>query len=81
MLTIGQVRFIGTTLWADFDALAQPAPGGRPPDMTELLRAREKAYRAANFYLRSTGGTRRGKPLLAEEVRELGLECQQWLKK
>ena len=76
---MGPVRFVGTTLWADFDALAtgqdwnaaSPAP---------LLRKREKAFRAANFYLQKTGATRGGAPLLAEGWREQALVCQRWLR-
>ena len=72
------IRFVGTTLWSDFDALAPP-PGNGGESVTELLRSRDKAYRAANYYLRKTGTTRRGEPFLAESVRELALDCQQWL--
>ncbi|MEO8858473.1 MAG: metallophosphoesterase, partial [Burkholderiaceae bacterium] len=78
-LVLDGVRFIGTTLWSDFDALG---PGADDPAATlgQLLVAREKAFRAANFYLRKTGTTRHGEPMLAEQLRELGLECQAWLK-
>lgn len=69
------VRLVGTTLWSDFDALV-PAEAG----LTQQLQARDKAMRAANFYLRKTGGTRHGQPLLAEQVRTLALECQAWLR-
>ncbi len=84
VLVIDGVRFIGSTLWADFDALAsdtalrlkeQGRSGGsrtgQPTrktlqkelrearaamadpvsDLTRRLREREKAFRAANFYL------------------------------
>jgi Calcineurin-like phosphoesterase len=67
------VRFVGTTLWSDFDALA------RSDELTVVLRAREKAFRAANYYLRKTGGSRYGEPVLADTVRALALECQAWL--
>ncbi len=71
------VRFVGTTLWSDFDALADHAgitdPGQR-------LQRREKAFRAANFYLSKTGSTRQGVPFLAAEVREQALVCQAWLR-
>ncbi len=76
---IAGVRFVGTTLWTDFDALG-PVEGDPGADLAQLLRARDKAFRAANFYLRKTGGTRAGMPLMAPEVRELGLACQQWLR-
>jgi len=71
----GGVRFIGTTLWTDFDALAMNAP-----DTTGLLKQREKAFRAANFYLEKTGATLRGEPLLAPQWRVLGQLSQQWLR-
>lgn len=69
------VRLVGTTLWSDFDALVPPDIG-----LTQQLQARDKAMRAANFYLRKTGGTRDGQPLLAEQVRALSLQCQAWLR-
>lgn len=71
----GGVRFIGTTLWTDFDALCQ-----WPDDITRNLRMREKAFRAANFYLRKAGVMRNGQPMLAEEMREQALVCQAWLR-
>ena len=70
------VRFVGTTLWSDFDALAMQAQA----PTTRALQMRDKAFRAANFYLRKTGGTRNGEPWLAEGVREQALRCQQWLR-
>lgn len=72
---IGPVRFIGTTLWTDFDGLV---PTGA--DTTQLLRARDKAYRAANFYLNKNTTLRAGLPMLADDLRSLGLESQQWLR-
>ncbi|MDT8990239.1 metallophosphoesterase [Curvibacter sp. APW13] len=67
-LVIDGVRFVGTTLWTDFDAL-----GGDE-------KARTKAFRAANYYLQKTGTTRAGLPWLAEGIREQALSCQQWLR-
>jgi hypothetical protein len=58
------IRLIGTTLWTDFDA----------------LKSRDKAFRAANYYLRKTGTTRSGELFLAESVRAQALECQHWLR-
>ena len=72
------VRFLGTTLWSDFDALAL-APGQAPPALGDLLKARHKAYRAANYYLTKAAAQRRGQPMLAEGWREQALECQAWL--
>jgi Icc-related predicted phosphoesterase len=72
------VRFVGTTLWSDFDALNPESPAGG--SLTQQLQARDKAFRAANFYLRKTGSTRHGQPMLAEAVREQSLVCQRWLR-
>ena len=76
------VRFIGTTLWSDFDALGPPAALGETAPagaLAQQLQARYKAFRAANYYLRKTGTTRAGVALLAEAVREQALVCQHWL--
>ena len=72
------VRFIGTTLWSDFDALAMEPAAAK--STTQLLQLREKAFRAANFYLRKAGTTRHGQAMLAEQVREHALVCQAWLR-
>jgi hypothetical protein len=74
-LVLGGIRFVGTTLWADFDALAADTA-----DTTRVLKQREKAFRAANYYLRKTGTVRNGEPMLAPQWRTLALECQQWLR-
>ena len=74
-LVLQGVRLIGTTLWTDFDALA-PDDG----NLTEVLKARAKAFRAVNFYLQKTGATRHGEPWLAEGWREQGLICHAWLR-
>ena len=73
------VRFIGTTLWSDFDALG-PAQPHSATALAQQLKAREKAFRAANYYLRKTGTQRLGQPLLADAVREQALVCQSWLR-
>jgi Icc-related predicted phosphoesterase len=73
--TLGAVRFVGTTLWSDFDAFA-----GAETQLTRQLQARDKAFRAANFYLRKNTTLRDGAPMLAEAMRELALECQDWLR-
>ncbi len=81
------VRFIGCTLWTDFDALAnidpqinpQVNPQAADSPLTRQLQAREKAFRAANFYLKKNHSFRQGQPMLAEAVREEGLKSQQWL--
>lgn len=69
------VRFVGTTLWTDFDALSDAsAPAA------QVLKARDKAFRAANYYLRKAGTTRDAESFLAEAVRRQGLTCQKWLR-
>jgi Calcineurin-like phosphoesterase len=88
------VRFVGTTLWSDFDALGplagKPLPDPTSPKFpahfnhpnsqyTRQLKARDKAFRAANYYLRKTGTTRAGEPWLAPAMREQALLCQDWL--
>ena len=74
---MGGVRLVGTTLWTDFDALALHEG---TTSTTRLAALREKAFRAANFYLRKTGGTRQGEPFLAAPMREQALVCQDWLR-
>ena len=74
-LQIHGVRFIGTTLWSDYDALV---PAGATE--TERLHQREKAFRAANFYLHKMAGQRRGALFDAAAMRELALDCQDWLR-
>lgn len=78
-VTYGGVRFVGTTLWADFDALVLQ-PGAPEPTLQDQLKQREKAFRAANFYLRKAAAMRHGEPMLAEGWREQSLVCQQWLR-
>ncbi|WMD20304.1 metallophosphoesterase [Achromobacter seleniivolatilans] len=68
------VRLIGTTLWTDFDALA--ADGDT---LGVALKKRAKAFRAADFYLEKAEMRRHGAPFMAEQMREQGLLCQQWL--
>lgn len=74
-VTIGEVRFIGTTLWSDFDALVADEA-----DLTRRLQARGKAMRAANYYLSKNTTLRKGEPVLAEGLREMSLACQDWLR-
>ena len=85
---IDGVRFIGTTLWADFDVLASLPPDtalvgdgpGRESLLTWQLRLRGKAFRAANHYLAKATTLRDGVPMLAEGMRDLSLDCQAWLR-
>ena len=71
VMQLDGVRFVGTTLWADFDALVTDSDR-LDPSNARVLKKREKAFRAANYYLRKMGTTRRGEPLLADGWRELG---------
>ena len=78
------VRFVGTTLWSDFDAFCPPDAAADAPTaglLAQQLKARDKAFRAANYYLKKTGTTRHGLPMLAEAVRAQALVCQDWLAK
>lgn len=79
-LVLDGVRFVGTTLWTDYDAIALLDDKVQAGDMGRLLKLREKSFRAANFYLQKTGGTRHGQPFLAEPMREQALICQEWLR-
>jgi hypothetical protein len=94
VVQMGQVRFVGTTLWTDFDALG-PLAGQKIPDplvdkipahfshpnsqFTRQIKARDKAFRAANYYLRKAMTTREGEAWLAEGLRAQALQCQEWL--
>ncbi|WP_020655756.1 metallophosphoesterase [Massilia niastensis] len=75
VVTIDHVRFVGTTLWSDFDALAS-----RHDDLSKQLQQRNKAFRAANYYLSKNTTLKAGAPVMAEEMREMALECQDWLR-
>lgn len=75
------VRLIGTTLWSDYDALGT-VEALRPPGLdplTHRLRQRDKAFRAANFYLQKMQTLRGGRLFDAEAMREQALACQSWL--
>jgi predicted phosphodiesterase len=75
VVTIGHVRFVGSTLWTDFDALA-----ARETDVTKQLQLRTKAFRAANYYLSKHSTLKNGEQVLAESIREMALACQSWLR-
>ena len=72
-------RFIGTTLWSDFDALG-PLADDSAATLGQQLKARDKAFRAANYYLKKNSATRHGLPMLADGIRAQALVCQQWLR-
>lgn len=69
------VRFVGTTLWSDYDALAAPAD-----PITQRLKQRHKAFRAANYYLQKMQTQRQGALFDAAAMREVALDSQQWLR-
>ena len=75
------VRFVGSTLWTDFDALSAAQAQAGDITLGEQLKAREKAFRAANFYLSKNHSFSGGQPLLAADVREQGLKSQAWLRR
>ena len=74
------VRFIGSTLWTDFDALSEEAARHGDITLGQQLQAREKAFRAANHYLKKNHALRSGMPMMADALRELGLHSQAWLR-
>ncbi len=80
-LVVQGVRLVGTTLWSDFDALAPVGASAVGPNaLAQQLKARDKAFRAANYYLRKTETTRYGEPWLAQGMRDQALVCQDWLR-
>jgi hypothetical protein len=60
-----RVRFVGTPRWSDFDVFG--ASG------------RERAMRAAGYFMRLMAATQRGQVFDAEAVRREGLACRSWL--
>lgn len=61
-------------------AKANPIARAPVDPMTHRLRQREKAFRAANFYLSKMNGRRHGALFDAAAMRDLALECQDWLR-
>ena len=76
-LEVDGVRLVGTTLWTDFDSIALHLG---ITEVGALLKQRDKAFKAANFYLSKAEATRNGQPFLAAEIREEALRCQAWLR-
>lgn len=60
-----RIRFVGTARWSDFDLFGDSQ--------------RERAMRAARYYLELMRATRDGAPLDAAAVREEALACRAWL--
>ncbi len=78
-VVLQNVRFIGATLWTDFDALTNDEARYGTVTLERQLKMREKAFRAANFYLAKNHPLRRGEPMLAEALRGESLKSQAWL--
>ena len=77
---IAGVRFVGCTLWTDFDSPTSARALSSPVTLGQQLVARDKAFRAADFYLKKNHALSGGQPMMAEAVRELGLQSQAWLR-
>lgn len=60
-----RVRFVATTRWSDFDLFGASQ--------------RERAMRAAGYFMRLMQATRGGRPFDAEQLREESLACRRWL--
>ena len=60
-----RVRFVGTVRWSDFELFG---PGGR-----------ERAMRAANYFLRLMAARRGGQAIDAAVMRDEALACRDWL--
>ena len=78
--TINNVRFVGCTLWTDFDALTSARAVSADVTLGQQLAMREKSFRAADFSLKKNHAFKAGQPMMAESIRELGLTCQVWLR-
>ena len=60
-----RVRFVGTTRWCDFDLFGSAG--------------RERAMRAAGYFMRLMAATRNGLPFDAAQARDEALACRAWL--
>jgi hypothetical protein len=60
-----RIRFVATPRWSDFDVLG--------------IAQRERAMRAAAYFMSLMAATRGGQPFDAAGVREEGLACRAWL--
>jgi len=60
-----RVRFLGTVRWSDFELFGPPG--------------RERALRAARYFLNLMGSTCDGAPLDAARMRQESLDCRAWL--
>jgi len=62
-----RIRFVGCTRWSDFDLFGAAQ--------------RERAMRAASYFMRVMAAKRHGQPFDAAGVREEGLACRAWLER
>jgi Calcineurin-like phosphoesterase len=62
-----RIRFVATTRWCDFDLFGSAG--------------RERAMRAATYFMKIMRATRHGAPLDAEGVRIEALACRDWLQR
>jgi hypothetical protein len=62
-----RIRFVATTRWCDFDLFGSAQ--------------RERAMRAATYFMKIMRATRHGAPLDAEAVRIEALACRDWLQR
>lgn len=62
-----RVRVVGCTRWSDFDLFG--------------VAERERAQRAAAYFMRLMAATRGGQPFDAAAVRDEGLACRAWLER
>ena len=60
-----RLRFVATTRWSDFDLFGADH--------------RERAMRAAGYFMRLMAATRHGRPFDAAQVRDEALACRAWL--
>jgi hypothetical protein len=79
VLEFDGIRFVGTTLWSDFDCFAD-RPSFVPGSMTHNLRQRLRCFRAADYFLVQAATQRDGRLFDAAAMREVSLECQAWLR-
>jgi predicted phosphodiesterase len=73
------VRFVGATLWTDFEVLSQ-WPDHMPGAMTRNMKMREVCFRAATYHLKAAATARFGAPFDASAVADLSREHQAWLR-
>ena len=79
VVEIANVRFIGATLWTDYEALSQ-WPDDMPGAMTHNMQTRDLAYRAAGYAMRIAATTIRGEPFDAPAAAALSRDHQTWLR-